>query len=68
MMTAQQWEEYANRRLADYRGDTQAAWRDVLGTTALASRLYSSRVAARSLDAAIVAFRRAVTADRRAGR
>jgi hypothetical protein len=59
-VSVEAWEDYAAMRLATRNGDEQLAWRDLLGATALLSRVYTSRDAMQSVDAAVAGFYRAL--------
>jgi hypothetical protein len=56
MTDVQRWKDYASERIVTRNGDTHAAWRDVLGATALISRLYPPHRASQSFDAALAGF------------
>ena len=64
MMSMEAWENFAAERLAGRNGDAQLAWLDVLGATALLSRLYSPHYATQAVDWAVAGFHRALDGGR----
>ena len=63
-MSIEAWASFAAERLAKRDGDTQLAWLDVLGATALLSRLYSPHHATQAVDWAVAGFQRALGGGR----
>jgi len=63
-MSIEAWASFAAERLAKRDGDAQLAWLDVLGATALLSRVYPPNHTAQSVDWAVAGFDRALRGGR----